>query len=180
MSTMSDIPTAELISPALSDKQDELTNETKTFMQLELTGWIQSGQANDNEYAIIDDLANSVKCVLNAEGSTVSCSLDYNDSPAIKTAETGTGALYAGGDNGTVTELDGSTRDTNVPENFWGTRVSWLERSGRPITENIEIRLHTLVPAAVTEAVESSSDSIGFWLCDNVITPTLRKELSSS
>lgn len=180
MSTMSDIPIADLISPNLSDKQNELTNETKTFMQMELTDWVQSGQANDNEFAIIDSLANSVQCVLDTAGSTVSCSIDYDNSHVIETVEAGTGALYAGGDNGTVTELDGSTRDTNVPENFWGTRVSWLERSGQPITENIETRLHTLVPSAVSEALESSSDSIGFWLCDNLITPTLRKGLGSS
>lgn len=147
------------IGPAIAGplKQLELfyTNLAKTEMTK------IAGEYSDNslEASATKQAVDAVKAVVTFDGSSASLSFEFPDSEWMGVIESGKGDAVLGGNNGTVTNPDGSTHPSNVPPSLWGTPFPSAEPASN-IMENVETMAQSLFPADVESVINANQDAI--------------------
>ena len=129
---------------------------------------------NEKELAEYEKIKNSKKYSFVQKGSTVVLEEQEKDtSPFLAIIEGGMEAPPAGGSNGTVTNPDGSTYQSQVPPSLWGTPLPEYAKDPNPISEGVQIMLQTLVPQWVRDTVASSKGDIA-TICRNEVISRLQ------
>lgn len=120
-----------------------------------------SAAQNEKELAEYEKIADSYEYSVIQNGSSVSfVRKQRTESPYQKIIEEGMPAPLSGGEGGTVTEPDGSTRPSLVPEQLQGQELPWYAKDPNPISEEAETMLETLTAQWVEETIDESQDEI--------------------
>ena len=107
---------------------------------------------------LVSDM-DAFECAVTSEGNSVSFKLNVKESYLIEYLKNH-GTPVAGGDGGTVHNLDGSTDTSNVTQNLWGTPLPWLELPHLEIVKSeIEPILKIMAPEAVKSSINSNSSA---------------------
>lgn len=123
----------------------------------------ESGEYKDNpeEAAAMDQEISNTKVDVIFDGSNVTLQLSTSGSLWDDVSTEGKGTAYIGGDSGTVTEPDGSTRMSNVPEQLWGTRpVEDSSEPASPWKENFRKMAESLLYGQVEDIIQSAKAQI--------------------
>ena len=143
------------------------------------TQWASAASAaqNEEEQAEYIKLSESMKYMLSVEGSSVTLAEQAAEtSPFQSIIEEGMSAPLIGGQGGTVTEPDGSTRESNVPSQLWESNtLPEYAKAPNPVSEGIETMLQTLVPTWVDEAASDSGDEIA-----ELVKPEIIQEIQAA
>ena len=137
--------------------------------------WASAASAaqNEKEQAEYERIADSMSYRLISNGTSVSLNgQEKQELPFQEIIEYGMTAPLSGGRNGTVTEPDGSTRPTNVPNQLWGTPLPEYAKEPNPVSDGIQQMLQTLVPSWIEETVSDSKTEIA-----QLIKPIVSQEL---
>ena len=131
---------------------------------------------NEEEQAECEKIAHSFKYeFVQSEGSVVFREKKENVSPYEEILEKGMNAPLSGGDNGMVTEPDGTRRPSLVPPQLWGQELHEYAKDPDPSFNNIQIKLQDLVPAWINDVVEDSKPEIA-----DLLKPEIVKQLQSA
>ena len=119
----------------------------------------EAGEYKDNaeEAAATDAEIAATKVIVSFDGHTVRLQLITSGSMWDSISTEGKGTALIGGSGGTVTEPDGSTRQSNVPPQLWGTTT--VEDSAEPASpwrDNFMKMVQTLLPSQVQDIISSS------------------------
>lgn len=115
----------------------------------------------------------NIVCFVKSDGSVLSFSakevnssyLDYLKNPYTP---------LAGGIDGIVHELDGSTHVSNVPEQLQGTELPWFEVGAIDVAEEAQKIIELMAPDAAQNAVASSKQQIA----EQIVKPYVQQELA--
>lgn len=113
-----------------------------------------------------------LQCSVKGEGQALSFTLTPSQSYLLNYLKSH-GTPVAGGDGGTVHDVDGSTYPSKVPPQLWGTELPWLKL---PTVQGEDEAMHILeimAPDCANDAVQKSSDQIAEY-----IKPLVQQELS--
>lgn len=123
----------------------------------------EAGEYKDNaeEAAATDEEISATQVTVSFDGKKVKLSLETSGSMWDSVTTGGKGIAMIGGQGGTVTEPDGSTRMSNVPPQLWGTRP--VDDSAEPASlwkENFMKMAESLLPGLVQDIIASSKAMI--------------------
>ena len=127
----------ELLASIVAKNGQWIADSANFLMQSQ---WASAASAakNEKEQAEYAKIAQSIQYEFGQDGASVSLKESESDvSPFKEIIEEGMGTPYSGGQNGTVTEPDGSTHSSNVPSQLWGTPLPWYAKEANPISEGI-------------------------------------------
>lgn len=102
---------------------------------------------NAEERAALQNIAEGIKCTVNASDDGVSLSIDYDSRDPggyLSVVDGGLEAPQTGGKHGTVTMPDGSTRHSNVPSVLWGNPIEEYAEPPSGVVEEIKMMLTDL------------------------------------
>lgn len=123
----------------------------------------ESNEYKDNpeEAAAMDAEISATQVSVSFNGNEVSLQLITSGSLWDDVSTEGKGTAYIGGSDGIVTDPDGSTRMSNVPEQLWGTRpVEDSSEPSSPWKSNFITMAQSLLPGLVQEIIASSKSQI--------------------
>lgn len=102
---------------------------------------------NAEERAALQNIAEGIKCTVNASADGASLSIDYDSRDPgdyLSVVDGGLEAPQTGGNHGTVTMPDGSTRRSNVPPALWGNPIEEFAEPPSGVVEEIKMMLTDL------------------------------------
>ena len=107
---------------------------------------------------LVSDM-DAFECAVTSEGNSVSFKLNVKESYLIEYLKSH-GTPVTGGDQGEAHNVDGSTYESRVPPDLWGTPLPWLELPHLEIVKSeIEPILKIMAPEAVKSSINSSSSA---------------------
>lgn len=118
---------------------------------------------NVDEMEALQKIADGIKCRVEQSDSGISQAIDFDDNDRgnyLEVIEEGMSAPLTGGDNGIVTEPDGSTRQSNVPERLWGNPIEEYSKQGSEILEEIRMMLQDLFRTYIQELISDSRSEL--------------------
>ena len=120
-----------------------------------------SAAQNEKEAAEYAKISESYEYTLVQKGGSVSFAMKEREvSPFEKIIEEGMPAPLSGGNAGTVTEPDGSTRPSLVPPQLQGQELPQYAKDPNPISEEAHTMLETLTTQWVEETVQDNQGEI--------------------
>ena len=128
---------------------------------------------NQEELDALNHLADRIRCNINKTDSGVSLSIEYDDDyEYLNVIQEGMDAPLTGGNNGIVTNPDGSTEQSKVPQTLWGTPLEQYAKEGEDVIGEIRTMLTDLFKDRVQEAVSESKQKI-----TDIVKPYITNEL---
>lgn len=118
---------------------------------------------NSEELSAMEKIASQIRCEVTLSGNGISLSIDYEGGDSgdyLDIIQHGMPAPLTGGQGGIVTNPDGSTRQSNVPEELWGNPIDEYAKAGTDVQGEIEQMLNTLFSEEVRSIASSSSAEI--------------------
>jgi hypothetical protein len=118
---------------------------------------------NDEEMKALEDIANGIKCRVESTEEGLSLAIDYEyEDPGdyLSVIEDGMSAPLTGGNNGIVTNPDGSTRQSEVPPELWGNPIEEYSEAGSEIKDEIHAMVSDLFASYVETLVSESRSEI--------------------
>lgn len=132
---------------------------------------------NEKEQIELEKIGNSVQYTIsNTNNSVCVQKKQFSDSPFQDVIEQGLSGLLSGGHGGIVTEPDGSTRMSKVPDYLQGQDVDFLYgRPADPVSEGIDTINSEKIPEWLNEEFNDSKSEIA----NRIIKPEIIKELQT-
>lgn len=118
---------------------------------------------NDEETEALQKIAAAIKCKIVRSDSGVSLDIDFDDGDQgnyLEVIEHGMDAPLTGGHNGVVTNPDGSTEPSQVPEQLWGNPIDSYAKSGSEVMDEVKMMLKDLFTSRVREVVSESKPEL--------------------
>ena len=151
----------EQIIKIITDHIQDFTEFAQSFAKSRFAVLTTEFGSNQKELDALDYLASKIKCSIKETGSGVSLSVDYDeDYEYFDVIQQGMEAPLTGGNNGVVTNPDGSTTHSNVPEQLWGTPIEEYAKEGEDVIGEIKMMLTDLFKERVQEAVSECRSQI--------------------
>lgn len=118
---------------------------------------------NAEETEALQRIAAEIRCDIAQSDGGVSIDIDFDTGDRgnyLEVVEEGMDAPLTGGHNGVVTNPDGSTRPSNVPEQLWGNPIDSYAKSGSEVLEEVRMMLKDLFTSRVREVVSESKPEL--------------------
>ena len=115
---------------------------------------------NDKESEELMKIADGINISLSSGGSSLQLEITYGESPYLNIIENGMSAPLAGGDNGVVTNPDGSQEPSEVPEPLWGNPIDSYAKEGEDVMGEVKEMLTSLFRDAVVQAAGEARPEI--------------------
>lgn len=118
---------------------------------------------NEEEIAVLQNIAENIKCTVETSDGGVSLNIDFDNGDRgnyLEVVENGMPAPQTGGDNGVVTNPDGSTRLSEVPQQLWGNPIEEYSEQGSEILQEIKTMLTSLFKTYVEDVISDCRSEI--------------------
>lgn len=118
---------------------------------------------NSEELAALEKIASQIKCTVQISGAGISQTIDFESGDSgdyLDVIEHGMPAPQTGGQGGTVTNPDGSTRPSNVPEQLWGNPIDEYAKVGAEVQSEVNTMLSGQFAEEVRSIVSNSNADI--------------------
>lgn len=119
--------------------------------------------ANAEETEALQQIAAGIRCDITQDDNSVSIDIDFDTGDRgnyLEVVEDGMDAPLTGGHNGIVTNPDGSTRPSRVPEQLWGNPIDAYAKSGSEVLDEVKMMLKDLFSNRIREIVSESKPEI--------------------
>lgn len=118
---------------------------------------------NEEEVSALQDIAENIKCTVETSGDGVSLNIDFDSGDKgdyLEIIENGMPAPQTGGKGGVVTNPDGSTRLSEVPQQLWGNPIEEYSEQGSEILQEIKTMLTSLFKTYVEDVISDCRSEI--------------------
>lgn len=160
MSNLADgLPIGEIVAKHIN--LSKLKDETHRRMQT-----LANELPSDAAAQMLEDVG-AIDIDIKGQGNSIGANFSVSESYLIKYLSSHSTPVI-GGDSGTVHELDGSTRSSIAPKQFYGTPVPWLELPNFDCKEEMTNFLNVLLPMYAEEAAAESGEEIKELLAPRV------------
>ena len=161
---MSNVPTAEIIASGIDllPINDAIKLRAKTL----------AAELNKEAATQFESDMSAFECSVKSNGSILSFSLNLNESYLIKYLQNH-GTPVSGGDNGIAHNVDGTTYQSNVPEQLQGTPLYMYELPEIDGEDEAKQLVQIMAPDATENAIAKKHDEIG-----KAIMPYVEQEIS--
>lgn len=145
----------------ISNQVQDFTEFAQNFAKSRFAVLTTEFGENQEELDAIDYLVSKIKCNIQRTDSGVSLFIGYDeDYEYMNVIQEGMEAPLTGGNNGIVTNPDGSTTYSNVPPQLWGTPIEQYAKEGEDVIGEIKMMLTDLFKERVQEAVSECKSQI--------------------
>ena len=131
---------------------------------------VEFGQ-NEEEAAALQQIADGIQCRIASTDGGIDLTIDFDNGDRgeyLDVIEGGMDAPLTGGHGGIVTNPDGTTRPSLVPEPLWGNPIDEYAKAGSDVCEEVRMMLKDLFADRVREIVSE---------CKPMIAQAARKEI---
>lgn len=157
----------------IANDVQEFTEFARNFAKSRFAVLTTEFGSNQEELDAINHLADTIKVKINKTDSGVSLSVYYDDDyEYLDVIQNGMEAPLSGGNNGIVTNPDGSKTNSNVPRNLWGQPLDEYAKEGEDVIGEIRMMLTDIFKERVQEAVTECKPQIA-----NIAKSYLSKEI---
>lgn len=118
---------------------------------------------NAEEIEALQKIASVITVKISRSGTEVNLDFDFDNGDRgnyLEVIEDGMDAPLTGGHNGIVTNPDGSTRPSNVPEQLWGNPIDSYAKSGSEVIDEVKMMLKDLFTNRIREIVSENKGEI--------------------